>query len=227
MKRKLFLLVGMVALLTGCTLAPKYMSPEAPIPTDWPSGPAYKESAGKPSEVPAANIPWRDFFIDERLQKVIDLALANNRDLRLVALNVERARALYGIQRAELLPTVNAAASGSKQRIPPNVMGFPEPLTIERYDVSLGISSWEIDFFGRIRSLKDAALQQFLSTEQACRSAQISLIAEVANTYLTLAADRELLKLAQDTLRAQEATYNLIKRRYEVGVSSELDLRQA
>lgn len=228
MNKNLFLvIIGFVIFLEGCTLAPEYTRPEAPVPAGWPSGPAYKDNAGKPSDVPAADIAWRDFFVDERLQKVIDLALANNRDLRLAALNVEMARALYGIKRAELLPTVNAEASGSKQRIPPNVMGFPEQLTIERYDVSLGISSWEIDFFGRIRSLKDAALQEYLATEQARRSAQISLMAEVANTYLTLTADRELLRLAQETLRAQEASYNLIRRRYEVGASSELDLRQA
>ncbi|MEW6486218.1 MAG: AdeC/AdeK/OprM family multidrug efflux complex outer membrane factor [Pseudomonadota bacterium] len=214
--------------LSGCAgMAPKYTRPEAPVPPAWPSGAAYKDTTGKPDDVPAADIAWSDFFIDERLQKVIDLALTNSRDLRVAALNVEMARALYGIKRAELLPVVNAEANGSKQRIPPNVMGFPESLTVERYDVSLGISSWEIDFFGRIRSLKDVALQEYLATQQARRSAQISLVAEVANTYLTLAADRELLRLAQETLRAQEASYNLIKRRYKVGASSELDLRQA
>jgi len=228
MNKKLFLLIaGIVIFLEGCTLSPKYNRPQAPVPAEWPTGPAYKESAGKPGEVPASNIPWKDFFLDERLQKVIDLALANNRYLRLAALNVEMARALYGIQRAELFPTVNASVSGSKQRIPPNVMGFPESLTIERYDVNLGISSWELDFFGRIRSLKDAALQQYLSTEQARRSAQISLVAEIANTYLILAADKENLKLANSTLETQQATYDLIKRRYEVGLASELDLRRA
>jgi multidrug efflux system outer membrane protein len=228
MNRNLFLLlVGIVIFLSGCTLAPKYIRPEVPIPASWPSGPAYKDNAGKQGNVLAADIAWHNFFVDERLQKVIDLAMANNRDLRLAALNVEMARALYGIQRAELFPTVNAAASGSKQRIPANVMGFPEPLRIERYDVNLGISSWELDFFGRIRSLKDKALEEYLATEEARRSAQISLIAEVANTYLTLAADKENLKLANSTLETQQTTYDLIKRRYEVGLASELDLRRA
>jgi multidrug efflux system outer membrane protein len=226
-KNLCFVIIGLFIFLGGCTLAPEYTRPDAPVPSSWPSGPAYKDSAGKPGDVPVADIAWRNFFVDERLQKVIDLALANNRDLRIAALNVEMARALYGIQRAELFPTVDADASGSKQRIPANVMGFPEPLTIERYDVNLGINSWELDFFGRIRNLKDKALEKYLATEEARRSAQISLIAEVANTYLTLAADRELLKLAQKTLRTQEATYKLIRRRYEVGASSELDLRQA
>jgi outer membrane protein, multidrug efflux system len=213
--------------LSGCTLAPEYTRPEAPVPAVWPSGPAYKDGAGKPGDVPAADIAWRAFFVDERLQKVINLALMNNRDLRVATLNIERTSALYRIQRAELLPSVNAGATFSKERVPGILSGSGHPATTELYNVHLGISSWELDLFGRIRSLKDAALQEYLATEQARSSTQISLVAEVANTYLTLAADRELLKLAQETLRAQEATYHLIRRRYEVGASSELDLRQA
>jgi multidrug efflux system outer membrane protein len=214
--------------LSGCaSMAPKYTRPEAPVPSEWPSGPAYKNDAGKPGDVHAADIAWRDFFVDERLQKVIDLALMNNRDLRIAALNIQRTQALYRIQRAELLPTVNAGAIFSKERVPGILSGSGKPVTTELYNVNLGISSWELDLFGRIRSLKDAALQEYLATEQARLGTQISLVAEVANTYLTLAADRELLKLAQDTLSSQEASYNLIRRRYEVGASSELDLRQA
>jgi outer membrane protein, multidrug efflux system len=217
----------MILILSGCTLAPEYTRPEAPVPASWPSGPAYKDTTGKPDNVSAADIAWQGFFIDERLQKVIDLALTNNRDLRVATLNIERTRALYRIQRAELLPTVNAGATFSKERVPGILSGSGNPSTEELYNVNLGISSWELDLSGRIRNLKEAALQEYLATEQARRSAQISLVAEVANTYMTLAADRDLLKLAQETLRAQEATYNLIKRRYEAGASSELDLRQA
>jgi len=228
MNKNLFLLiVGIVIFMEGCTLAPEYKRPASPIPEVWPSGEAYNETRDMAGAPTASELRWQDFFTDTKLQQVIEMALNNNRDLRLAALNVEMSRAVYGIKRAELLPVVDAEAGGSKQRIPANVMGFPEPLTIERYDVGLGISSWEIDFFGRIRSLKEAALQEYLATEQARRSVQISLVAGVANTYLTLAADRELLKLAQETLKTQEARYNLIKRRYEVGASSELDLRQA
>jgi len=208
-------------------MAPKYSQPTAPVPTEWPNGPAYKEVAARPDDMSAADIAWRDFFVDERLQKVIGIALANNRDLRVAALNIEKTRALYQIQHAELFPPVDAAGIGSKQRVPSSISETGQTMTVEQYSVNLGISSWEIDFFGRIRSLKDRALEQYLSTEQARRSTQIVLIAEVANTYLTLAADRELLKLAQDTLTAQEASYKLIQRRFEVGASSELDLRQA
>jgi outer membrane protein, multidrug efflux system len=211
--------------LSGCaSMAPKYTRPEAPVPSEWPSGPAYKANTG---ELGAADITWQEFFIDKDLQKVIALALENNRDLRIAVLNIEKTQALYRIQRAELLPSVNAGATFSKERVPGILSGRGQPLTGELYSVNLGISSWELDLFGRIRSLKDAALQEYLATEQACLGTQISLVAEIANTYMTLAADRELLKLAQETLSSQETSYNLIRRRYEVGASSELDLRQA
>jgi multidrug efflux system outer membrane protein len=214
--------------LAGCTtLAPKYTRPEAPIPAEWPKGPAYKDSAVTPGVPAAAEITWQDFFADERLKKVIDMSLNSNRDLRVAGLNIDKARALYRIQRAELFPVVDAVGIGSKQRLPADISGTGHSMTVEQYSVNLGVSSWELDFFGRIRSLKDRALEQYLATEQARRSAQISMVAEVGNVYMTLAADRESLKLAQLTLETQEATYNMIRRRYEVGLTSELDLRQA
>lgn len=213
--------------LWGCTMAPGYTRPEAPVPAEWPGGAAYG-AVRAPADAPAAHeLRWQKFFTGDKLQKVIEMALDNNRDLRLAALNVEMARALYGIRRAELFPAVNATGSASKQRSSSDLVRPGEPRTTEQYSVNLGISSWEIDFFGRIRSLKDAALQEYLATEQARRSSQISLVAEVAKTYLTLGADRRLLKLAQETLRTQEDTYELIRRRFEAGASSELDLRQA
>jgi multidrug efflux system outer membrane protein len=180
-----------------------------------------------PEAAKVSMLKWREFFTDEQLQKIIKTALHNNRDLRLAALNVERARALYGIQRAELFPAVNAVGAGSKQRVPADLSMTGESMTMELYSVNLGIASWEIDFFGRIRSLKDRALQEYLATEQARSSAQIALVAEVARVYLTLAADRANLKLAQSTLETQQANYNLIKRSCEIGLATELDLRQA
>jgi len=208
-------------------MAPKYTQPAIPVEDTWPNGQSYQAETAKPEQKPVAEILWHEFFVDQQLQKVIELALANNRDLRVAALNIEKMRAMYQIQRSELFPSVNASGSWSKQRIPESISGTGESMTVEQYSVNLGISSWELDFFGRIRSLKDRALEQYLATGQAGRAAQISLVAEVANTYLTLAADRELFNLAQDTLTAQEATYNLIHRRFEAGASSELDLRQA
>jgi multidrug efflux system outer membrane protein len=212
-----------VVLLTGCTMIPKYTRPAAPIPGDWPSGPAYNEpaTAGAPA---AADLKWREFFTDDRLQKIIETALNNNRDLKLAALNVERARAMYRVQRAELYPRVETGFTASKQRV--MITGTPGLVSLEQYGVNLGIATWEIDFFGRIRSLSKQALEQYFATEHGRRSAQILLVSEVATAYLTLAADRENLTLAQSTLETQQAAYNLIRRRFEAGIAPELDLRQ-
>ena len=211
----------------GCTLAPEYTRPASPVPVDWPIGPAFQAPETVAAAPTGAELKWQEFFTDERLQKIIETALRNNRDLRLAALNVERARAIYGIQRAELLPTINAVGSGSKERVPADLSRTGREMTSERYDVDLGIMSWEIDFFGRIRSMKDRALEEYLATDQARRSAQILLVSAVADAYFTLGADRENLKLAASTLDAQEASYKLIRKRFDVGLASELDLRQA
>jgi multidrug efflux system outer membrane protein len=224
-RRLLFLLVGIVIFLAGCSLAPEYIRPEAPVPVEWPKGTAYQKGHTQPPITP--ELKWQQFFADKQLQKIIEMALKSNRDLRLAALNVERARALYGIQRAELFPTVDAVGSGNKQRVPADLSTTGESMTVEQYGVNLGISSWEIDFFGRIRSLKDRALEEYLATEEARRSAQIALVSEVARVYLTLAADRENLRLTRSTLKTQQTAYDLIKRRYEVGLATGLDLHRA
>jgi multidrug efflux system outer membrane protein len=213
--------------LSGCAMIPKYTRPEAPIPAGWPSGPAYQKAPAPPGTPLGAQLKWRDFFTDDRLRAIIETALQNNRDLRVVALAVERARALYHIQRAELLPTVDAVGRGIKQRVPAEISGTERSTIVEQYSANLGISSWEIDFFGRIRSLEKSALEQYLATEQARRSAQILLVSEVANAYLTLAADLESIQLARYTLETQQAAYNLIRRRFEVGLAHQLDVRQA
>ncbi len=227
MNKYWFLLQAIVVVFfCGCSLTPKYTRPNAPVPTDWPSGASYKNTSDANNITLASVLPWKEFITDERLQKIIETALQNNRDLRVAALNVEKTRSLYGIQRAELWPTLNAIGSGSKQHIPGDLSGTGDSMTTEQYSVNLGIISWELDFFGRIRSLKEAALEQYFATEQGRRSVQILIISEVANAYLTYAADQESLKLAQSTLEAQEAAYNLIRRRLEIGLSPELDLYQ-
>jgi outer membrane protein, multidrug efflux system len=231
MKRNLFFLLGIIVfLLSGCTLAPKYTRPASPVPAEWPTGAAYiyvEQNAGDELSPSASTLPWRKFITDERLQKIIETALTNNRDLRVAALNVERARALYGIQRAELLPSVSAVGSMSKALVPADLSSTGSATTTSQYSVNLGILSWEIDFLGRIRSLKDQALEEYLATEDARRSAQILLVSAVAQAYLSLAADRENLKLVASTLETQEASYKLIRKRYDVGLTSELDLMQA
>lgn len=213
--------------LSGCTMAPGYTRPDAPVPADWPSGPAYKNSLAKSTGQAAADIKWQEFFINEQMQKLIALALKNNRDLRIAALNVERSQALYRIQSADIFPSVIASGTGTRERVPRGISTTGQPMILHKYSVGLGFSAYELDFFGRVQSLKSQALEQFLATEDARRSMQISLVAEVAGNYLNLAADKERLKIAQDTLESQQASYNLVKHRFEAGVSSELDLRQA
>jgi outer membrane protein, multidrug efflux system len=221
-----FLVIAAI-LLGGCTLIPPYTRPEAPVPAEWPESAAYRQPPS-PSGAPiAADLEWQHFFTDKRLQAVIEMALDHNRDLRIAALTVEKARALYRIQHAELLPAVEATGKGMKQRLAADVSGTGHSMSVEQYEVNLGISSWEMDFFGRIRSLEQRALAEYAATEQARIAAQILLISEVANAYLTLAADRENLQLARSTLEAQQAAHRLILRRYEIGLVSELDSRQA
>jgi multidrug efflux system outer membrane protein len=230
MKQKrtaLYLPLAGLLFLGGCSMAPRYVRPEAPVPAAWPNGPAYQGQQEDQAAKQKADLPWQEFFVEPQLQKLIDVALANNRDLRIAALNIERSRAQYQIQRAELLPQIDATGAGSKQRIPATLSSTGQAETVKQYSAGLGVSAYELDLFGRVQSLKDQALEQYLATEQARRTVQISLVAEVATNYLNLAADRERLHLAQETLTAQQATQQLMQRRFEVGAASELDLRQA
>lgn len=227
MKLKIVLLGFLMPLFfAGCTMIPEYSRPAAPVPEVWPSGPAYEKTAALQGAPASVDLEWRQFFTGPRISKIIEMALANNRDLRVAALNVERARAYYRIQRAELLPRIDATGSGYGERVPADLSSSGESRTVEEYRADVGITSWEIDFFGRIRSLEKQALEEFLATEYARRSTRILLIAETANAYLALAADRENLQLARSTLEAQQASYNLIRRRFEVGLAPKLDLRQ-
>lgn len=228
MKPNLLTLLAGVALVgAGCTMAPRYDRPAAPVPGAWPTGPAYAGPSSSALEVPPPDLAWEEFFTDDRLREVIGLALENSRDLRLAVLNVERSRAMYGIRRAELWPSVHALGSGSRQRVPADLSGGGQAEIYERYDAQLGVAAWELDLFGRIRSLKDRALEEYLATEQARRGAQILLVSAVASTYLTLAADRENLELAETTLATQREAYALLQRLFDLGLTTELDLRRA
>ncbi len=213
--------------VAGCTMAPKYNRPVAPISGTWPSGVAYQDASTSTHLPLAPEVTWQEFFTDEKLRRIIGMALTNNVDLRLAALNVERARALYGVQRADLFPVLSANGTGSKARVPADLSSSGSRQTVERYDVNLGVASWEIDFFGRIQSLKDSAYENYLGTEEARRSAQILVVSSVAQAYLALAADRETLALSETTLASQQTSYDLIKRRNELGLVAELDLLRA
>ena len=219
-----------VIAISGCTMAPKYTKPASPVPAKWPTGAAYtyfEKNAADESTPLASALSWREVITDPRLKEIIETAMKNNRDLRVAVLNVEKARAFYGIGRASLLPSVNAAGSWYKEHVPADLSTTGSAMTSERYDVNLGMTSWEIDFFGRIRSLKDKTLEEYLATDQALRGARIMLASTVAQAYLALAADKESLQLVSKTLESQEDTYNLIRKRCNAGISTDLDLRRA
>ncbi|HXE98677.1 MAG TPA: AdeC/AdeK/OprM family multidrug efflux complex outer membrane factor [Dongiaceae bacterium] len=220
--------LGALFLLSGCsTMAPKYTQPAVPVTATWPGGPSYKAETGTAEQKAVADVPWREFFVDEKLRRLIELALKNNRDIRIALLSIERSRAQYQIQRSDLFPKVNATGGANFQRIPESFSSTGKAMTVDQYNVGVGLLSYELDLFGRVRSLKDQALEQFLATEQARRSMQISLVSQVADGYLSLAADQERLKLAKDTLASQQESYQLVERRFEAGVSSAIDLQQA
>lgn len=215
--RTLPLALAVALALSGCaSMAPQYQRPAAAVAAAFPD--AGTSSASSASGA-AAQISWQNFFADARLNQLINLALVNNRDLRVAILNIEQARAAYQIRRADALPTVNLAASGSR------TPGANDSI-VSVYQVGLGVSAFELDLFGRVRSLSDVALAQFLATQEAKSSAQISLISSVANTYLSLLADDELLELTRQTLAGREESLRLIQLKYDNGVLSRLDLQQ-
>ncbi len=202
--------------LSGCmSLAPKYERPAAPVAASFPDA-----ASGSAANEAAAQIEWQRFFADARLKQLIGLSLANNRDLRVAILNIEQARAQYQIRRADTLPTVSAAVTGNR------VPGSNDSIT-STYSAGFGVSAFELDLFGRVRNLSEAALAQFLATEEARKSAQLSLIASVANAYLAVLADDEQLDITRQTLAGREETLKLIQLKYDNGAVSNLDLQQA
>lgn len=214
-------------LLGGCSMIPKYQRPAAPVAADWPAldaaaAPAAPGSASSPPAVAAADMEWQTFFSDAKLRLLIEAGLRNNRDLRIAVLNIEQARAQFQIRRADQFPTVNVAASGLRQ---PNPNGNGSISSL--YTAGLALTAYELDFFGRVASLREAALAQFLASEEGRKTTQISLIASIANTYLSLLADEELLAITQQTLGTREESLKLAKLRFDNGVTSELDFRQA
>jgi len=213
--------------LAGCTLAPEYHRPAADISPTWPKAPGRGEGPTNAAVTPAADIGWREFFRDPRLQQLIELALTNNPDLRIAMLNVEQTRALYRVQRNVLVPTVDVNANGTRQRIAYGFAGSGKGTTYNQFNVNLGITQYELDLFGRVRSLKRQALETYFATEEARKSAQITLVAEVSAAYLTEREATEQLAVARQTLKAARNAYDLTKRSYEAGVLSELDLNAA
>ncbi|ABS62155.1 RND efflux system, outer membrane lipoprotein, NodT family [Parvibaculum lavamentivorans DS-1] len=212
--------------LGACTLAPDYVRPAAPIPSGWPTGAAYEDAAAKDG-VEVADLGWQDFFLSDEMRNLIAQALANNRDMREAVLNVEQARALYRVQRADLLPSISGDGTMTRERVPGDISGTGQAQTGTSYRVQANIASYELDLFGRVRSLNEQALQEYFATDEARRAAQIALIAEVANAYLTLRADQRLLALTEETLQTQEKSLELVQMTFDRGISSKLDLVQS
>ncbi len=208
-------------LMASCTMIPTYHRPDPSVAAQYAT--AAQDTAGQPS---AAEVGWRDFYTDPHLQTLIGMALENNRDLRVAVLNIEAARAQYRIQRADLLPTLSASASGSIQRLPSDLSTTGQAGVTRSYNVG-GVASYELDLFGKIRSLTEQAMQTYLATEATRKATQISLIAEVATAWLTLQADQDIKSLTADTLASQRASLKIVESGYRNGTSSLLDLRQA
>jgi len=219
-------LAGLVlALISGCSLQPRYDRPAAPVAGTYPSGAAYKSVQGG-TTLPAGDIGWRDFLRDARLQRLVEIALANNRDLRVAVLNVEQIRAQYRIQRAALYPQVGGFADASRTRTAAGISSSGTAATAQTYEVGVQ-ASWEIDFFGRLRSLSDAALQQYFASAYARQAAEILLVSQVADQYLTLLAFDEQMQVTQRTTVTAKASYDIVKLQFDTGTGTELAMQQA
>lgn len=213
-------LLPLALLLAGCSLQPEYHRPAMPVETRYDQ----QTPAGN-----VADLPWQNFFTDAKMRQLIALSLQNNRDLRVAALNVEQARATVQVNRAALLPSISATASQTSAHEPANLYSTKSSgaVTYHELNAGLGVTSWELDFFGRLRSLRDEAQEQYLSTEATGRATRIALIAQVASAWLTLCSDNDLLHLAQQTAQSQQKSYELTQLSYRGGVSSDVDVAQA
>jgi len=231
-----------LATFSACTMMPHYERPQSPVPNSWP-GDAVGSAAAGPAAGSADQIGWRDFFTDPRLERLIDIALANNRNLRIAVLNVAASEAQFRIQRGNLFPTISASGSELAERLPANgalplgalggsgggasVPSGAAPSTFHYYSAGIGFTSYELDLFGRQRSLTTAAFEEYLTQSESRRSTQISLVAEVATDYFAMLADQALVRLTQETLRSENESYELSKAMYEHDTATLLSLRQA
>ena len=223
MLHKILTALLLLVAVTGCSMIPVYQQPVTPVAETWPTGETYPQTqAGI-----AADIAWEDYFQSEALRNLIKQVLDNNRDLRIATLNIEKAQAAYRIQRSNLTPTVTANGSASRVGVPDDASVSGNGYTATNVSANVALASYELDFFSRVRSLNQQALEAYLATEEAFASMRISLIAETANAYISLLADQKQLQLAKETCGAQQKTYQVIKRQFDVGAVNQLDVAQA
>lgn len=228
--RRLLFLIPCSLILCGCPKAAKYNRPQLPVPAAWPTEAAAEAvtSQAEGTEAAAAHdTPWQRFFADERLQGIVQMALENNRDLRIAGFTIEKAQAQYRIRSAERNPGVAVSIQGEGYRTPQSLAGGSNAKNVSQLRVGVGTASWELDFFGRINSLKSAALEQYFATQQARSAVQLSLVASIAGAYLDLAADRETLRLAEATVTTQQAYLDLVQQTRDLGIGSDLEVSQA
>jgi multidrug efflux system outer membrane protein len=213
--------------LTACSLIPNYHRPALPVTNAYPNGPASAAVAGQPARRATADLGWHEFFNDPVAVQLIGLSLANNRDLRVAALNIEVASAKYGVDRASLFPAINGTAGLERSATPGDVTGLAGTANIRDYSLGIGTVSWELDFFGKIRSKSRASYENFLSDAETRESTQISLIASVEAEYLTWLADRDSLAIAQNTVAAQQSSVQLTELETATGTGTAQDVAQA
>ncbi len=226
--RRLIAVLASSAALAGCTLEPHYARPMPAVPQTWPVGGAYP--AANAAALPS--VSYRDIFKDPHLQAIIERAIANNRDLQIAMANVTVARSQYRVQRAELLPKIDATAAANETHgratvVQPNGAITSQRQTSRSYDADVGFSAFELDLFGRLRSLSHAAQQQYLASEAGLHAARLTLVAETADAYLTLATDRSLLTVARETVASAQKSVDLTRARLTGGIAPRTDLRQA
>lgn len=224
--RSSLIVLGSAAWLAGCSLAPSFSTPEAPMASDWGVDASGGES-GSVNEPSFASLDWHTFVVDEQLQGLIETALKNNRDLRQALLNVEAARAQYGIQQSDRLPTLQVEGAGQRERIPGDLSASGRSTIQSRYLASVGLTTYELDLFGRVKNLSEAALQEFLATEEVARSARISLISDIIRTYVIRDGALERKRLAKQVLETRETSLQLMADRLELGAATELDYQEA
>lgn len=229
MHNKIITTALLLVIMTGCSMIPEYNRPEPAISKNWPEGKAYlpPDSERPATGSLASDIAWKAYFKSAGLKALIERTLENNQDLRIAVLNIEKAKAAYRIQGSDRFPTIAGRASASRAGVPEDISSTSKSVTSTTLSANLGMTAYELDFFGRVKSLNQKALETYLATGEALANTRIALIAQTADAYLTYLADKKLLKLAKETCKAQEETYEVIKRQNEVGSANQLAVAQA
>jgi outer membrane protein, multidrug efflux system len=250
----LALMVIPLVVMTGCSMIPSYQRPDLPVTTTWPSGNAYppaedsevrNTAAGTDARVSGvttlgattsdalasdarvSDIAWTDYFQSDHLKALIKRTLQNNRNLRMALLTIEQAKAAYRIQGSDSFPTIAGAGSADRTGLPEDLSATGKSTTSSTLSANLAMTAYELDFFGRVKSLNQAALETYLASEEAALNTRIALIAQTSEAYLAYLAYQKLLLLAKDTLAAHQATFAVVTLQYEVGSATQLDLAQA